>query len=80
MMKTMKNINVFQIVGMGEMGQRSVVLFLQLKGLSKQLIHHELVVVLEENDVSYSDVTRFCRGAILGLNSEETSSSPIAQK
>jgi hypothetical protein len=30
--------------------------------------------VLQENAVSYSSVTRFCREAILGLNSEEASS------
>jgi hypothetical protein len=57
-----KNINVFQIVGMDQidrMEQKSVVLFLRLKNLSKTVIQHELVVVLQENIVSYSSMTRF---------------------
>jgi hypothetical protein len=41
------------------MEQRSVVLSLRLKILSKQVIHHELIAVLQENAVSYSSVTRF---------------------
>jgi hypothetical protein len=44
---------------MHEMEQRSAVLFLQLKGLSKKAIHHELVAVSHENSVSYLSVTRF---------------------
>jgi hypothetical protein len=71
--KTTKNINVFQIVGMGQMDQRSVVLSRRVKGLSKKAIHHELVAVLQQNAVSYSSVTRFCREEILDLNSEEAS-------
>jgi hypothetical protein len=55
---------------MDQREQRSVVLFLRLKGLSKQAIHHELVAVLQENAVSYSSATRFFREAISGLNSE----------
>jgi hypothetical protein len=74
--KTAKNIRKFQIIGMGQMEQRSVVLFLRFKGLSKNAIHHELVTVLQENAVSYSSVTRFCKKAILSLNSEEASSLP----
>jgi hypothetical protein len=58
------------------MEQRSVVLFLRLKGVSKKAIYRELVAVLYQNAVSDSSVTRFSREAILGLNSEETSSSP----
>jgi hypothetical protein len=54
-----KNVNAFQIIGMDQMKQRSVVLFLQLNGLSKKSIHNELVVVLQENAISYSSVTRF---------------------
>jgi hypothetical protein len=72
-------MNVFQIVGMDRMDQRSVVLFLRLKGLSKRAIHDELVAVLQENAVSYSSVTRvtrFCGEVILGLNSEAALSSP----
>jgi hypothetical protein len=61
---------------MHEMKQRNVALFLRLKSLSKKAIYHELVALLQENAVSYSNVTRFRREAILGLNSEETSSSP----
>jgi hypothetical protein len=61
---------------MEEMKQRSLDLFLQLKDLSEKVIHHELVVVLRENVVSSSNVTRFGKKAILGLNSEEASSSP----
>jgi hypothetical protein len=58
------------------MDQRSLVLLLRLKGLSKKAIHHELVAVLQENAVSHSIATKFCRKVILGLNSEEISSSP----
>jgi hypothetical protein len=36
------------------MEQRSIVLFLRLKGLSKMAIHYKLVAVLQENAVSYS--------------------------
>jgi hypothetical protein len=36
------------------MEQRSVILFLRLKGLSKKAIHYKLVAVLQENVVSYS--------------------------
>jgi hypothetical protein len=57
------------------MKQRGVVLFLQPKGLLEKAIHHELVAVLQKNAVSYSSVTRFSRETILGLNSEEVSSS-----
>jgi hypothetical protein len=58
------------------MEERTVVDFLRLKRLPKTAIHYELVAVLQENAVSYSNVTRFCSDAILGLNSEEVSSSP----
>jgi hypothetical protein len=58
------------------MEQRSVVLFLRLNGLSKKAIHREPFVVLQKSAVSHSSVTRFRREAILGLNSEEASSSP----
>jgi hypothetical protein len=68
--------SVFQIIGMYEMEQRSVVIFLRLKILSKKAIHHEFVPVLQENAVSYSSVTRFRREAISGLNCEKASSSP----
>jgi hypothetical protein len=68
---------------MHQMEQRNVVLFLRLSDLSKKAIRHGLVVVLQENVVSHSNVTRFCREVILGLlglNSEEASSAIIAQK
>jgi hypothetical protein len=58
--KTTENMKIFQIVGMDQMEQRSVVLFLRLKGLSKKAIRYELVAVLQENAVSCSCVTRFC--------------------
>jgi hypothetical protein len=58
------------------MEQRSVVLFLRVKGLLKKAIHHELVAVLQENAVSNSTVARFCRDSIWGQNLEEASSSP----
>jgi hypothetical protein len=47
------------------MEQRSVALSLRLNGLSKKAIRHEFVAVLQENAVSYSSVTRFCREAKL---------------
>jgi hypothetical protein len=52
-------MNVFQIVGIDQMKQRSVLLFLRLKDLSKKAIHHEFVAILQENSVSYSSATRF---------------------
>jgi hypothetical protein len=73
--KMTKNINLFQIVRMGQMEQRSVVRFLGLKGLSNKVIHYEFVTVLQENVVSYSSVTRFCTAGSLSVNSEEASSS-----
>jgi hypothetical protein len=60
----------------GPNGTEECCLFLRLKALSIKLIHRELVAVLQENDVSYSSVTRFCRKVILGLNSREVSSLP----
>jgi hypothetical protein len=61
---------------MDQKEQRSVVVFLRVQGLSKTMTHHELVEVLQENAVLYSNVTRFCKEAILGLNSEQARSSP----
>jgi hypothetical protein len=63
---------------MDQMEQRSVVLFLRFRNLSKKAIHHELVGVLEENVVSYSNVMSvmvFCKDALLCQKSEEASSS-----
>jgi hypothetical protein len=74
----MKNVGTFQIVGMHQMEQRSVALFLQVKSLSKKAIHHELVAMLQENALSYSNVTRFCREPVLGRNWEDVSPSPKA--
>jgi hypothetical protein len=64
------------MIGMDEMEQSGMILFLRLEGRSKRVIHHELVMVLQENVVSHSSVTKFCREANLGLNSEEISLSP----
>jgi hypothetical protein len=61
---------------MDQMEQRSVIFFLRLKGFPKKAIHHEPVAVLQEKVVLCSNVTRFCKEAILGQNSEEASSSP----
>jgi hypothetical protein len=71
-----KNPNVFQIVGMDQMEQRSVVFSLSLNGLSKKAIHHEFVAVLQENAFSESNVTIFCEEVVECVNSEEASSSP----
>jgi hypothetical protein len=49
---------------------------MRLKSLSKKVIHHELVAMLQENAFSYSNMMRFCRDAILALSSEQISSSP----
>jgi hypothetical protein len=57
------------------MEQRCVVCFLRLKDLSKKYIHCKLIAVLPDNAVLYSSVMRFCRKAILGVNSEEASLS-----
>jgi hypothetical protein len=57
-------------------GAEECCLFLRLKGLSKKAIQDGLFAVVQENVVSYSSLTRFCREAILGLNSDEASSSP----
>jgi hypothetical protein len=51
--KTIKNISAFRIVGIEQMEQKNVVLFLPLKGLSKKPIRHELAEMLQENVVSY---------------------------
>jgi hypothetical protein len=59
MLKKTKNLNLFQIVGIDQMEQKSVGLFVRLKGVSKKAIHHELMAVLSENAVSSSSVTRF---------------------
>jgi hypothetical protein len=56
--KTIKNINIFQIIGMDQMEQRSVVLSLWLKDLSRKAIHQEFVAVLQENAVLYSSLMR----------------------
>jgi hypothetical protein len=78
--KTTKNINIFQAVGMDQMEQKSVILFLRLKRLSKKVIRHKFVAMLQKNAFSYSSVTIFCREAILGLNSEDASLAIIAQR
>jgi hypothetical protein len=57
------------------MKQRSVALFLRFKDLLKKSIHHELVPVLQDNAISYSNVTRLGSEAILRLNSEKATSS-----
>jgi hypothetical protein len=62
------------------MEQRRIVLLLRFKGLSRKAIHHELVALLQENAVSYSSATRFCREAILSLNLKGASSANIAQR
>ena len=43
------------------MDQRSIVLFLDRKGLKATDIHNELVAVLGSDAVSYSTVTRYLR-------------------
>jgi hypothetical protein len=78
--KTTRNVSGFQIVGRDQMKQRRAILVLRLKGLSKKAIPHEFVVLLQGNAISYSSVTRFCREARLGLNSEEVSSAIITQR
>jgi hypothetical protein len=65
--KTTDNMNGFQIVGMDQMEQRSVVLFLRFKGLLKTAIRQELVAVLQENTISYSSVMRFSSAGRLFL-------------
>jgi hypothetical protein len=78
--KSTNNISAFQIVGMDQMESRNIVRFLRLKGFSEKAIHYEPVEGLQANPISYSSMTRFCREAILGLNSEEASSITIAQR
>jgi hypothetical protein len=60
----------------GPNGAEECCSFSATQGPLEKVIHHELVAVLQENAVSYSSATRFCREAILSLNSEEASSSP----
>jgi hypothetical protein len=74
--KRTENMSGLQPVGMDEMKQRNLVCFMRLKGLSKKVIHHELIAILQENAVSSSNMTRSCKEAILGLNSEQVSSRP----
>jgi hypothetical protein len=52
--ETMKNMNVFQIVGKDQMEQKSIVIFLRLKDILKKAIHDELIWMLQENAFSYS--------------------------
>jgi hypothetical protein len=61
---------------MYQIEQKSVVLFMRVTSLSKKATDHELVAVLQENAVSYLSATRFSKKAVLGLNSEDVSSSP----
>ncbi len=49
------------------MDQRSIVLFLDRKGLKATDIHNELVAVLDSDAVSYSTVTRYLREGRLAL-------------
>ena len=49
------------------MDQRSIVLFLDRKGLKATDIHNELVAVLGSDAVSYSTVTRYLREGRLAL-------------
>jgi hypothetical protein len=58
-LKNDQNISTFQIVGMDQMEQWSVVLFLRLNGLSKKAICHELVALLQEHSISYPSVIIF---------------------
>jgi hypothetical protein len=76
--ETTKNLNVFRIVGMDQMEQRSIFRLLRLKGLSKKAIHRKFAAVLQENAVSYLNMTRFGREAVLDLNSEEALSAILA--
>jgi hypothetical protein len=81
--KTTKDINVFQIVGRDQVEQRSVILSLRLKSLSKKAIHHELVAVRccrRVRLVLECDGILLCREVMLDLNSEEDSSAIIAQR
>jgi hypothetical protein len=57
------------------MKQSTVVLSPALKDFSKMAIHRVLVVMLQENALSYRNAMRFFREAVLGLNSEEVSRS-----
>jgi hypothetical protein len=50
--------------------------FSATQGLLEKGIHHGPYALLQKNAVSYSSVTILCREAVLGLNSEEASSSP----
>jgi hypothetical protein len=43
------------------MDQRSVCLFLALKGLSAQAVDNELAAVLGANAIAYSTVTKYLR-------------------
>jgi hypothetical protein len=43
------------------MDQRSIVLFLAMKGLSARAVHDELVAVLVSNAIAYSTVTKYLR-------------------
>jgi hypothetical protein len=49
--------------------------FSATEGSLEKGIHPELVRALRENDISCSNVTRFCRKPISGLDSKEASSS-----
>jgi hypothetical protein len=51
----------FRIISM--MNQRSIVLYLYLKGLSAHMIHVDLAVTLDPKAVAHSTMTRYLREA-----------------
>jgi hypothetical protein len=77
--KTLKKRAKYQHISDGRNGlneAKECCSFSATQGPLEKAIYCELVAMLQENVVSCSSVARFCREAILGVNSEEASSSP----
>jgi hypothetical protein len=61
------------------MDQRSIALYLDLKGLSARPIHEDLVVILDAYVVAYSTVTCYLRETHFSPSADRIASGPIPE-
>jgi hypothetical protein len=59
------------------MDQKSIVLYLDMKGMALNAIHKDPVRVLGENAIAYSMVTKYVRSARFPPNQNAPSAEPI---
>jgi hypothetical protein len=59
------------------MDQKTIVLYLQMKGMALDAIHHDLVQTLGEKDVAYSTVTKYARSSSFAIEKETAAPAPI---